>query len=48
MGYKFETLTTKYGVKARITLGVSMLAPTSQCDACDTSYNVPNVVLTLP
>ena len=37
MGYKFETLKTKYGVKARITLGVSMLAPTSQCDACDTS-----------
>ena len=31
MGYKFETLKTKYGVKARITLGVSMLAPTSQC-----------------
>ena len=30
MGYKFETLKTKYGVKARITLGVSMLAPTSQ------------------
>ena len=31
MGYKFETLKTKYGVKARITLRVSMLAPTSQC-----------------